>query len=314
MQNWMRLKSLDLLKDERHNQLCFNPFILYPAGHMSVVPFLKMHGLGNDFIVLDARRQKLDLTVEHRRRLADRHRGIGFDQMVTLENPVSPDADIFMRLHNADGSEARACGNATRCIAGRLMGEKGDSRVVIETINGLLTAEDMKNGHIAVDMGPARTAWQDIPVAETCDTLHMPVAFGPVSDPVGVNVGSTHAIFFVSDVSSIDVASIGPQLETHPFFPNRANIEFAQIIAPDRIRMRVWERGAGITLACGSGACGTLVAAARRGLTSRKAEVVVDGGRLNIEWLINNHVLMTGPWALAYEGKIDLDRLVSEHG
>ncbi|MBI2253480.1 MAG: diaminopimelate epimerase [Proteobacteria bacterium] len=281
---------------------------------MTVVPFLKMHGLGNDFVVLDARKQKLDLTVKQRQRLADRHMGVGFDQMVTLENPVSAGADVFMRLHNADGSEARACGNATRCIAGRIMGEKGNGNVVIETVSGLLTAEEIGNGQISVDMGPANLDWQDIPVAAACDTLHMPVALGPVSDPVGVNVGSTHAVFFVDDVNAIDLPVIGPKLENHPFFPNRANIEFAQIVGPDRIRMRVWERGAGITLACGSGACGTLVAAARRGLTSRKGEVIVDGGTLTIEWLENGHVRMTGPWTLSYEGTIDLDRLVNGHG
>jgi len=281
---------------------------------MTVVPFLKMHGLGNDFVVLDARKQKLDLTVKQRQRLADRHMGVGFDQMVTLENPVTAGADVFMRLHNADGSEARACGNATRCIAARIMGEKGDSNVVIETVTGLLSAEEIGNGHIAVDMGMANLDWQDIPVAEACDTLHMPVALGPVSDPVGVNVGSSHAVFFVEDVNAIDLPVIGPKLENHPFFPNRANIEFAQVIGPDRIRMRVWERGAGITLACGSGACGTLVAAARRGLTSRKGEVIVDGGTLTIEWLENGHVRMTGPWTLSYEGSIDLDALVNGHG
>lgn len=276
---------------------------------MTVVPFLKMHGLGNDFVVLDARKQKLDLTVKQRQRLADRHMGVGFDQMVTLENPVTAGADVFMRLHNADGSEARACGNATRCIAARIMGEKGDSNVVIETVTGLLSAEEIGGGNIAVDMGMANLDWRDIPVAAECDTLHMPVALGPVSDPVGVNVGSSHAVFFVDDVNAIDLPVIGPQLENHPFFPNRANIEFAQIIGPNRIRMRVWERGAGITLACGSGACGTLVAAARRGLTARKGEVIVDGGTLTIEWLENGHVRMTGPWTLSYEGRIDLDAL-----
>ena len=278
---------------------------------MTAVPFLKMHGLGNDFVMLDARRQKLTLSEQQRRRLADRHLGVGFDQMVTLENPVTPGADVFMRLHNADGSEARACGNATRCIAARIMGEKADSQVVIETVAGLLPAEALPNGHIAVDMGPAHLDWQDIPVAAACDTLHMPVTLGPVSDPVGVNVGSSHAVFFVPDVDAIDLPLLGPQLENHPFFPKRANIEFVQILSPASMRMRVWERGAGITLACGSGACATLVAAARRGLTGRKGEVIVDGGTLTIEWLENGHVRMTGPWTLSYEGVIDLDSLVN---
>lgn len=281
---------------------------------MTAVPFLKMHGLGNDFVVLDARRHKLTLSEQQRRLLADRHIGIGCDQLITLENPVDPQADVFMRIHNADGSEARACGNATRCVAARVMVEKANGHVVIETVAGLLPADSLGNGEIAVDMGPARLNWHDIPVAENCDTLHLPVAQGPVSDPVGVNMGSSHAVFFVPDVEVIDLPILGPQLEIHPFFPKRANIEFAQILSPDRIRMRVWERGAGITLACGSGACATLVAAARRGLTGRKAAVVVDGGTLTIEWLENGHVRMTGPWTLSYEGVIDLDRLENGHG
>jgi diaminopimelate epimerase len=281
---------------------------------MTAVPFLKMHGLGNDFVVLDARRQNLTLSVQQRQRLGDRHFGVGFDQMVTLENPVTPGADVFMRLHNADGSEARACGNATRCIAARIMDEKANGHAVIETVAGLLPAERLGNGEIAVDMGPANLDWADIPVAAACDTLHMPVALGPVSDPVGVNVGSSHAVFFVPDVDAIDLPVIGPQLENHPFFPNRANIEFVQILSPTSMRMRVWERGAGITLACGSGACATLVAAARRGLSGRKGEVIVDGGTLTIEWLENGHVRMTGPWSLSYEGMIDLDSLAGKAG
>nr|WP_298681809.1 diaminopimelate epimerase [uncultured Dongia sp.] len=281
---------------------------------MTAVPFLKMHGLGNDFVVLDARRQNLSLSVQQRQRLGDRHFGVGFDQMVTLENPVTPGADVFMRLHNADGSEARACGNATRCIAARIMDEKANGHAVIETVAGLLPAERLGNGEIAVDMGPANLDWADIPVAAACDTLHMPVALGPVSDPVGVNVGSSHAVFFVPDVDAIDLPVIGPQLENHLFFPQRANIEFVQILSPASMRMRVWERGAGITLACGSGACATLVAAARRGLSGRKGQVIVDGGTLTIEWLENGHVRMTGPWSLSYEGVIDLDSLAGKAG
>lgn len=272
----------------------------------NALPFLKMHGLGNDFVVLDARRRGLDLTVGQRQWLADRHRGIGCDQLITLEPPVDPSADVFMRIHNADGSEARACGNATRCIAARVMDEKANGHAVIQTVAGLLATERLGNGEIAVDMGPALTGWRDIPVAAACDTLHMPVAHGALSDPVGVNVGSPHAVFFVDDVEALDIAAIGPVLEQHAFFPDRANIEFAQVIDRGHIRMRVWERGTGITLACGSGACGTLVAAARRNLTDRKAVVEVDGGKLTIEWLETGHVRMTGPWTLSFAGEVDL--------
>jgi diaminopimelate epimerase len=268
------------------------------------LPFTKMHGLGNDFVVIDARSRALGLSDEQKRRIADRRRGIGCDQLIVLER--STRADVFMRIYNPDGSEAGACGNATRCIAGRLMAERGVERVVVETISGLLETSAAERGDIAVDMGEARTDWRDIPVAETCDTLHLPLALGSLSDPVGVNVGNPHAVFFVPDAAAIDLEQVGPQLEHAPLFPDRANIEFVQLLAPGLLRMRVWERGAGITQACGSGACATLVAAARRGLTGRKAEVVLDGGTLTIEWLANNHVLMTGGWTTSFQGEIDL--------
>jgi diaminopimelate epimerase len=279
------------------------------------LPFNKMHGLGNDFVVIDARSRPVLLDDEQKRRIADRRRGIGCDQLIVLER--STRADVFMRIYNPDGSEAGACGNATRCIAGRLMAERGVEQIVVETISGLLETRAADRGDIAVDMGEARTGWRDIPVAQECDTLHLPLALGPLSDPVGVSVGNPHAVFFVPDISAIDLEKVGPELEHAPLFPQRANIEFVQLLAPDLLRMRVWERGAGITQACGSGACATLVAAARRGLTARKADVVLDGGTLTVEWLANKHVLMTGGWTTSYLGEIDVgDVLVREaaHG
>jgi diaminopimelate epimerase len=268
------------------------------------LPFTKMHGLGNDFVVIDARERPLALTDDQKRRIADRRRGIGCDQLIVLER--SAGADVFMRIFNPDGSEAGACGNATRCIAGRLMAERGVERIVVETISGRLETRAADRGDITVDMGEAKTDWRDIPVAEECDTLHLPVRLGPLLDPVGVNVGNPHAVFFVSDVATIDLEKLGPELEHAPLFPERANIEIVQRLASGRLRMRVWERGAGITQACGSGACATLVAAARRGITVRKAEVVLDGGTLTIEWLPNNHVLMTGGWTASFQGEIEL--------
>jgi diaminopimelate epimerase len=268
------------------------------------LPFTKMHGLGNDFVVIDARERPLALTDDQKRRIADRRRGIGCDQLIVLER--SAGADVFMRIFNPDGSEAGACGNATRCIAGRLMAERGVERIVVETISGRLETRAADRGDITVDMGEVKTDWRDIPVAEECDTLHLPVRLGPLLDPVGVNVGNPHAVFFVSDVATIDLEKLGPELEHAPLFPERANIEIVQRLASGRLRMRVWERGAGITQACGSGACATLVAAARRGITGRKAEVVLDGGTLTVEWLPNNHVLMTGGWTTSFQGEIDL--------
>jgi diaminopimelate epimerase len=270
---------------------------------MASRPFIKMHGLGNDFVVIDARERGLALSAAEAAAIADRRSGIGCDQLLILEKPVKPNlADVFMRILNADGSESGACGNGTRCVADLLMREMGRDKLVIETAAGLLDAERASGGRISVDMGPAKLDWRDIPLKEACDTNHVPLAIGPLKDPVAVNMGNPHAVFFVDDAAKIDLASLGPVLERHAMFPERANIEVAQLIGPDRIRLRVWERGAGITLACGSGACATAVAAARRGLTGRKATIVLERGELEIEWLKDGHVLMTGPVAVSFTG------------
>ncbi|MGE5546727.1 MAG: diaminopimelate epimerase [Solirubrobacterales bacterium] len=268
-------------------------------------PFLKMHGLGNDFVVLDARMAPLVLTPESVRAIADRHTGVGCDQLVVIEAARNRVSDAWMTIWNADGSEVSACGNATRCVAWHLMRDKGAEKVVIETRAGLLDAESRGPAEVAVDMGRARLDWREIPVAEAVDTLHLGIGIGALQDPVGVSMGNPHAVFFVPDAEAVDLAALGPALENHSFFPERANIEAVEVLAPDRIRMRVWERGAGITRACGTGACASLVAAARRGLTGRKAEVILDGGHLTIEWLPDDHVLMTGPVALAFTGTLD---------
>lgn len=269
-------------------------------------PFLKMHGLGNDFVILDARAQALDLTPERARAVADRHTGVGCDQLIVIEPARNSVSDAWMTIYNPDGSQSGACGNATRCVAWLLMREKGTDKVVIETKAGLLDAEARGDLKVAVDMGPARLDWREIPLAEAVDTLHMGIRVGSLSDPVGVSMGNPHAVFFVDDAQAVDLAALGPVLENHALFPERANIEVAQVLGEGRIRMRVWERGAGITQACGTGACATLVAAARRGLTGRRAEVVLDGGTLEIEWLKDDHVLMTGPVALAFSGRLDV--------
>jgi diaminopimelate epimerase len=275
---------------------------------MADLPFTKMHGLGNDFVVIDARRQALDLSDAQVRAIADRHKGVGCDQLIVLEPARSTLADVFMRIRNADGGEVEACGNATRCVAAVLMDEKQADHAIIETVAGLLDAESSGTTGsrlVSVDMGPARLDWREIPLREACDTLHVPLALGPLSDPVATNMGNPHATFFVADAQAIALDTLGPQLERHPMFPERANIEVAQITGDNAIRLRVWERGAGITLACGTGACATLVAAARRGLTGRKADVTLDGGTLTIEWLPDNHVLMTGPVAISFAGTLD---------
>ena len=271
---------------------------------MRGTPFVKMHGLGNDFVVLDARRHALALHERTARAIADRHRGVGCDQVLVIEPPRSRGADVFMRIRNPDGGEAEACGNGTRCVADLVMRETGKDRVVIETRGGLLEARAAA-GRIAVDMGEARFGWRDIPLTHECDTLHVPLALGPLVDPVCTSMGNPHATFFVDDVEAFDLATLGPKLERDPIFPERANIGLVQVLSPERLRFRVWERGAGITVACGSGACAALVAASRRGLARRRAEVLADGGPLQIDWREDGHVLMTGPVAVSFTGTLD---------
>jgi diaminopimelate epimerase len=211
-----------------------------------------------------------------------------------------------MRIRNPDGQEAGACGNATRCVVRLLHEQTSRPHQVIETIAGLLPADVLADGRVQVDMGPARLGWQEVPLAGPADTLHVDLALGPVRDPAACSMGNPHATFFVDDLSDVDVATLGPELEHATIFPQRANIGFAQVLAPDRIRVRIWERTAGLTLACGSGACATLVNAARRGLTGRHATIVADGGELEITWRDDGHVLMTGTTTLSFRGIIDL--------
>jgi diaminopimelate epimerase len=272
---------------------------------MRGIPFTKMHGLGNDFVVLDAREHAIMLSAAAARAIADRHRGVGCDQILIIERAKNPRADAFMRIRNADGGEAEACGNGTRCVADLLMREARRDRVVIETVAEILDATRAAGGRVTADMGEPRTLWRDIPLARACDTLHVPLALGALSDPVCTSMGNPHATFFVKDAASIDLASLGPRLERDPIFPARANIGVAQVLTPTRVRLRVWERGDGLTLACGSGACAALVAAYRRGLTERRAEVIADGGTLEIEWRADNRVAMTGPVATSFEGTLD---------
>ena len=270
--------------------------------------FIKMHGLGNDFVVLDARAAPLCLSAGEARAIADRHTGVGCDQVITVE--ASAAADAFMRIHNANGTEVEACGNATRCVAAMVMRETGTDRAVIETVAGRLPAAWGPDDTVVVDMGPARLDWRDIPLAAPADTNHLDLTLGPLADPAAVNMGNPHAVFFVADADAVALEELGPPLERHPLFPRGANIGVAQHTGPDRLRLRVWERGVGITRACGSGACAAAVASARRGLTGRRVEVMLDGGALDLEWLEGGHVRMTGPVATSFTGEIDSDRLV----
>jgi len=272
---------------------------------MRGTPFVKMHGLGNDFVVLDARAKPIALDDKAAEAIAARHTGVGCDQLIVIEQPRRAGAAAFMRIRNADGGEVEACGNAARCVADMIMRETGGASVTLETAAGVIAARAAGKDRIAVDMGAPRWGWRDIPLARECDTDHLPLALVSLTDGIATSMGNPHATFFVADVGALDIAALGPKLEHDTLFPQRANIGVAQILARDKIRLRVWERGAGLTPACGTGACAALVAASRRGLTGRSAEVVADGGALTIEWRADNHVIMTGPVAVSFTGVID---------
>ena len=268
---------------------------------MNAIHFQKMHGLGNDFVIVDARAHAVDLTPDAIRRIADRHTGVGCDQFIRME--PSRKGDVFMRIWNPDGSQAQACGNATRCVARLLMDETGSDRVVVETVAGLLASNDLGDG-VCVDMGEAKTGWRDIPLAHDIDTVAVDLGGCAPSNAVCVNMGNPHAVLFVEDCNALDLEQIGRTLEHHPMFPERANISLCTVETPERIRMRVWERGVGATLACGSAACAVVVAGVRRGLTERRIVAALPGGDLDMTWREDGHVLMAGPTAHAYDGTL----------
>ena len=257
--------------------------------------FLKMHGLGNDFVVIDARTGENPVTAALARALGDRHRGVGFDQLAVIL--PAEGADFMLEFWNSDGSKAGACGNATRCVSDLMMRDLGKTSVTLTTVRGRLAAERRADGLVSVNMGAPILEAAAIPVA--ADPMALPLA----GDPVAVGMGNPHCVFFVEDAEAADVSGLGPKIEHHPLFPERTNVEFASLVGPDHLRMRVWERGAGITLACGSGTCATAVAAHLRGLTGRQVIVDVDGGRLEIDWR-EDGVWMTGPTALVFEAEL----------
>lgn len=274
------------------------------------LPYLKMNGLGNDFVVLDARQEKIALADRQVRAIASRETGIGCDQVIVLETDSIDGIDVFMRIYNAQGDEVDACGNATRCVAGLIAEENGTETATLRTNAGVITAR-VDGAMVTADMGRPKFGWQDIPLAEPfADTTGIELQVGPIDHPVlhtpsVVSMGNPHAIFWVADPESHDLGRLGPLLENHPIFSERANITLAQVLSPERIRARVWERGAGLTQACGTAACATVVAAARKGLTGRTVAIDLPGGTLSIDWRqSDDHVLMTGPWALDGKGII----------
>jgi len=263
--------------------------------------FMKWHGAGNDFVIIDSRGREAVVTEPLAKALGDRHRGVGFDQLAEIRSSDVADADLD--FWNNDGSRAGACGNATRCVARYLFDETGREALTIRTERGVLAAR-LVDEVVHVNMGHPQTNWREVPLAHEADTLHLPLE----GDPVAVGMGNPHAVFFVDDAEAVDVAGIGPRIEHDPLFPERTNVEFAEVRSRDEIRMRVWERGTGITLACGSGACAAAVAAVGRGLTGRTVRMEVDGGWLTLDWRADG-VWMSGPTAHVFDAVLTRDML-----
>ncbi|WP_397543040.1 diaminopimelate epimerase [Roseovarius salis] len=262
------------------------------------LPFMKMHGLGNDFVVVDGRARSVAITPALAVALGDRRRGIGFDQLALIA-PGEAGADAHLSFWNADGSSSAACGNATRCIARHLMDEQGKDRLHLTTGRGDLHAVDAGDGLTSVNMGQPQTGWREVPLAEEVDTLELPIEGGPAA----TGMGNPHCTFFVADADAVPMEQFGPRYEHHPLYPERANVQVASLRGPDHLRMRVWERGAGLTLASGSSSCAAAVAAARRGLTGRKVRIDLDGGTLWIDWR-EDGVWMTGPTTHVCDGVV----------
>ena len=258
-------------------------------------PFMKMHGLGNDFVVIDSRGKPAVTTPALARALGDRNRGVGFDQLAEIRDAEW--ADFTLDFWNSDGSRAGACGNATRCVSDYVMRGAGKDAVTLFTQRGALHALRRADGLVSVNMGHPQRDWAEVPLSQAVDTLHLPLS----GDPVAVGMGNPHCVFFVPDAEAVDLAGVGPKGEHVPLSPQRTNVAFASLTAPHHLRLRVWERGAGITLACGSGACATAVAAHLRGLTGRRVLIDADGGTLEIDWR-EDGVWMTGPVAHVFDG------------
>lgn len=266
------------------------------------LPFMKMHGAGNDFVVIDSRGREAVMTVGLAQALGDRNRGVGFDQLAEITDAEG--ADFGLVFWNSDGSQAGACGNATRCVSDIVMQGLGAEKISLVTARGGLRAERAADGRVWVNMGQPQLDWQQIPLAQAVDHLHLPLPGGPAA----VGMGNPHCVHFVPDAAAVDLATLGPKIENDPLFPQRTNVEFASLIAPCRLRMRVWERGTGITLACGSGACATAVAAHLRGMTGPKVVLQADGGELEVDWR-DDGVWLTGPVARVFDGVLSPEYL-----
>ena len=273
------------------------------ARNRNSLPFLKMHGLGNDFVIIDAREKNIGVSEKIISGISDRHFGVGFDQLAVISNG---ETDAYLSFYNSDGSESFACGNATRCIARYLMDESSKENLTLTTKHGTIQAVDLGNGVTSVNMGQPGLEWDKVPLSENIPTLEPPIE----GSPTATGMGNPHCTFFVEDAEKINLEEMGPKFENHPLFPERTNVQFASITARDQIRMRVWERGAGVTLASGSSSCATAVAANRKGLTEKKVQIELDGGILSVDWR-EDGVWMTGPTMQVFTGSFSKEFLKS---
>jgi len=273
---------------------------MYPNG----VPFLKMHGLGNDFVIIDARKTESPITSQVAKAIGERHFGVGYDQLVVMTN--SQKADVELIFWNSDGSLSDACGNASRCVAKLIMDENNSEEITLKTGSGVLLARKGSNGFISVNMGHPQLDWDLIPLKEKVDLLELPIE----GRPAAVGMGNPHCVFVVDDVNLVELVSWGSKIETHELFPKKTNVEFIQIIDQKNIRQRTFERGAGETLACGSGACAVAVVAHLKGLTERNVNIYLDGGQLSIDWS-EDGIWMTGPTSFVFKGILSSEFLES---
>jgi len=270
---------------------------------MKNIEFIKMHGLGNDFVIIDQRINKIPISKEIINKLSDRKSGAGCDQLITINDNSSKDHDVYIQIYNPGGDKAEACGNGTRCVAKLLFDETNNKELKIKSDAGILIAKKVDNTNISVNLGKISNHWQDIPLTEEIDTLNMPISIEGFSSGVAVNIGNPHIVFFGSNINNVDLSSIGPKIENNKFFPNKTNVEIIEILNENKIKMRVWERGVGITLACGSGACAAVYAGNLKKLLKDKVEVELERGSLFIN-IKNNKAIMTGPAEISFRGKI----------
>ena len=273
--------------------------------NMQKVDFIKMHGLGNDFVIIDKRSNNIAITEDLIKRLSDRRTGAGCDQLITINNTSNQSADAEIEIFNPGGDRAEACGNGTRCVAKILFDEDSNKEILkIQSDAGILESKKIDN-NISVNMGLIKNTWDKIPLSKEVNTMNIPISIDGYSNGVAVNVGNPHVVFFGKSIKDTDLESIGPKIENHELFPNKTNVEIVEVINSKLIKMRVWERGVGITLACGSGACAAVYAAWKKGLIENNAEVKLEKGSLYIN-IINNEAIMTGPAEISYQGSLEI--------